>query len=85
MSSFDLEARIQELREAVDGDVLSRARVVDSLLDMRLDANGRGDIVGMVDAALAEVPGKTMVAAEWWRTQLDVFELVAINPVEPVG
>ncbi len=85
MSSFDLEARIQELREAVDGDVLSRARVVDTLLDLRLDANGRSDIVGMVDAALADVPGKTMVAAAWWRAQLDVFELVAINPVEPVG
>lgn len=85
MSSFDLEARIRELREAVDGDVLSRSRIVDALLDLRLDANGRSDIVGMVDAALADVPGKTMVTADWWRAQLDSFELVAINPVEPVG
>ena len=35
--------------------------------------------------ALLAVPGKNMVPVDWWREQLDVFELVAINPVEPVS
>ena len=42
-------------------------------------------MVEMVDQALAAVPGKTMVPADWWREQLDMLELAAINPVEPVG
>lgn len=85
MSNFDLEARIRELRDAVDGDVLSRSRIVDALLDLRLDAASRPDVVELVDRALSDVPGKTMVHADGWREQLDIFELTAINPVEPVG
>jgi hypothetical protein len=85
MSEFDLESIIRDLREAIDGDVCSRSRVVDALLDLRLDAAARTDVVELVDQALSDVPGKNMVAAGWWRDQLDMFELVAINPVEPVG
>lgn len=85
MSEFDLETTIRHLREAIDGDVCSRSRVVDALLDLRLDAAGRPDVVGLVDQSLAGVPGKNMVPADWWRDQLDMFELVAINPAEPVG
>ncbi len=85
MSEFDLEATIRDLREAVDGDVLSRNRVVDALLDLRLDAVARADVVEMVDQALAAVPGKNMVPADWWREQLDMFALAAINLVEPVS
>lgn len=85
MSEFDLESTIQSLRDGIDGEVCSKSRVVDSLLDLRLDAVGRTDVVEMVDQALADVPGKNMVPADWWREQLDMLELVAINPVEPVG
>lgn len=85
MSEFDLESTISNLREAIDGDVCSRSRVIDALLDLRLDASGRPDVVEMVDQSLAGVPGKNMVPADWWRDQLDMFELVAINPAEPVG
>ncbi|GJM39082.1 MAG: hypothetical protein DHS20C19_24490 [Acidimicrobiales bacterium] len=85
MSEFDLESTIQSLREGIEGEVCSKSRVVDSLLDLRLDASARADVVEMVDQALADVPGKNMVPADWWRAQLDMLELVAINPVEPVG
>ena len=85
MSEFDLESTIRDLREAVDGEVCSRSRVIDALLDLRLDAASRSDVVEIVDQALAAVPGKTMVPADWWREQLDMLELAAINPVEPVG
>lgn len=85
MSEFDLETTIRSLRGAVDGDVCSRSRVIDALLDLRLDAVGRPDVVELVDQALTAVPGKNMVPADWWRDQLDMFELMAINPAEPVG
>ncbi len=80
----DLEAIIHLMREAIDGDVLSRARIMDSLLDLRLEAAQRTDVVELVDSALADLPGKNMVPASWWTEQLDMFELTAINPVEPV-
>ena len=85
MNEFDLETSIRDLREAIDGDVCSRSRVIDALLDLRLDASSRNDVVELVDQSLVAVPGKNTVPADWWREQLDMFELVAINPVEPVG
>lgn len=85
MSEFDLDIIISQLRQAIDGEVCSRSRVVDALLDLRLDAAGRADVIGMVDQALAGVPGKNMVPAAWWRDQLDMLEFAAINPAEPVA
>ncbi|MEZ5247297.1 MAG: hypothetical protein R2707_19580 [Acidimicrobiales bacterium] len=85
MSEFDLERTIQLLRDAIDGDICSRSRVIDALLDLRLDAARRPDVVDLVDRSLAAVPGKHMVPAEWWRDQLDMLEMAAINPAEPVG
>jgi hypothetical protein len=80
----DMETTIKRIRDGLDGDVCSRSRVVDGLLDVRLEAGERHDIVSMVDAALAELPGRNMVPVDWWREQLDMFELAAIGPVEPV-
>jgi len=85
MSEFDLENIIRELRDSIEGDVCSRSRVIDALLDLRLDAADRRDVVDLVDQSLAVVPGKNMVPAQWWRDQLDLFEMAAINPAEPVG
>ena len=81
----DLESTIQMLRDIVDGTVCSRARVMDGLLDLRLEADGRPDMLELLDTALAELPGATTVPTDWWREQLDMLELVAINPVEPVA
>lgn len=85
MGMSDLENTIRALRQGVDGDVCSRSRVMDALLDLRLDAHGRTDVTDLVDDALANLPGKTMVPADWWRERLDMLELAAVNPVEPVG
>lgn len=81
----ELEAAIREMRDNVDGDVCSRSRVVDALLDLRIEAAHRADVIDLVDAALGGLPGKTMVPSAWWIEQLDMFELTAINPIEPVG
>lgn len=80
----ELEAVIREMRDTVDGDVCSRSRVMDALLDLRIEAAHRSDVVDLVDAALGGLPGKTMVPSAWWIEQLDMFELTAINPIEPV-
>lgn len=80
-----LEASIQTFRDEIDGEVCSRSRVMDALLDLRLEAGGRHDIVDIADEALCDLPGQTMVPSDWWRERLDWFEMAAINPVEPVG
>jgi hypothetical protein len=85
MTEFDLETTIRELNEAIDGVVCSRSRVIDALLDLRLDAATRIDVVELVDSILADVPGKNTVSTDWWREQLEMFELIAISPVEPVA
>lgn len=85
MGMSDLETTIRTMRQDVDGDVCSRSRVMDALLDLRLEAGSRTDVTDLVDDALANLPGKTMVPADWWRERLDMFELAAVNPVEPVG
>lgn len=85
VSESELAEAIRSIREAVDGDVCSRSRVMDSLLDLRLVAAGRHDVVDLVDAALRDLPGRTMVPADWWRDRLDLLELSSLNPAEPVS
>ena len=85
MGMSDLETYIQAMRKDVEGDVCSRSRVMDALLDLRIEAGGRADVTTLVDAALADLPGKTMVPADWYRERLDILELAAVNPVEPVS
>ncbi|MFQ5555947.1 MAG: hypothetical protein ACE5GB_00295 [Acidimicrobiales bacterium] len=78
----DLETTIQTLRGDVTGDVCSRSRVVDALLDLRLEAAGRRDVIARIDQALADLPGRSMVPTGWWRACLDELELAALNPVQ---
>ncbi|HAB58042.1 MAG: hypothetical protein CL433_03000 [Acidimicrobiaceae bacterium] len=85
MGISELETYIEAMRKEVTGDVLSRSRTMDALLDLRIEAAGRGDLTSLVDTALADLPGKTMVPGDWYRERLDLFELAAVNPVEPVG
>jgi hypothetical protein len=81
----DLETTIQQLRVSADGAVCTRSRVVDGLLDLRLEAGGRSDVVELIDVALAGIPGQNTVPAEWWREQLDMFEIAALDQAEPVS
>lgn len=83
MDNADLERIIAHHRQAIDGEVCSRSRVVDALLDLRLDAGARSDLISIIDQALTQLPGKTLVPSPWWHEQLDALELAAINPVEP--
>jgi hypothetical protein len=80
MGMSDLETYIRSHSPRTStGDVLSRSRVMDALLDLRLEAAGRDDVTSLVDAALADLPGKTMVPGDWYRERLDLFELAAVK------
>lgn len=81
----EIEILIQAEISAINGEVLSRSRVLDSLLDLRLAADTRVDMVLLVDEALRDLPGKTMVPASWWRERLSLLDLTHSNPSEPAG
>ena len=83
--SSDLDALldlVNGLGAAVDGEVMSRSRVVDALLDLRLLATERDDLVERIDEALRSVPGVTATPADWWSSRLDQLrsELAARRP-----
>ncbi|MDH3753727.1 MAG: hypothetical protein OEU32_07625 [Acidimicrobiia bacterium] len=83
MSEILLQHQIDLLLDAVDGELSSRSRVLDGLLDLRLQADARDDIVTRIDRALTEIPGVTTVANAWWLETLEDLRaiLVAIPAV----
>lgn len=84
LSDTALSETIKTLAGAVEGEALSRSRVMDSLLDLRLDAAADAPfVVEAIDRALAELPGKTLVPVEWWSERLDEFLLEVDRNPEP--
>lgn len=61
---------IDRMLDQVDGELISRSRVVDGLLDMRLAAPQLTAFVRAVDEALENIPGKSTVTSDWWMTTL---------------
>ena len=64
---------IRDLQDGLSGDTVSKSRVVDDLLDLRLDASEHPGVVGLIDSVLADVPGKTLVLTSWVSEQLDAL------------
>ena len=75
--SNEFEQLIAQAQTAVVGEIVDRSRVVDVLLDLRNAAEAVPALVEAVDAALKDVPGKTMVRATWWRDTLDELNLAS--------
>ena len=65
-----IDERIATLRAAIHGQLSDRNRVIDHLLDLRLDYDAPG-IVAVIDDLLSDVPGLTVVENEWWTAALD--------------
>lgn len=63
-------ATIDELLGTVDGVVVDKSRVVDSLLDLRLACGDDPEMVAAIDQVLGAVPGKTMVETSWYTDVL---------------
>lgn len=66
---------ISDLLEAVDGELSSRSRVIDGLLDLR---NATTDPVFHVriDELLGGIPGLTTVPNGWWLDRLEELRLL---------
>lgn len=71
MTESLLQHSIDLLLDGVDGEVSTRSRVIDGLLDLRLGAADRPDVIGVIDAALVEMPGITTVPNPWWLDTLE--------------
>ena len=72
----ELIQRVAEMRAAINGQLSDKGRIVDHLLDIRLDSEATG-IVAVIDELLTEMPGLTVVENSWWRTALDRLQLAA--------
>lgn len=78
-----IETQIKTLQDQIDGLLVDRGRIIDNLLDLRLDAGDRNDFIRKVDEFLTDVPGLTVVESQWWNETLD--ELLALATKVPAG
>lgn len=62
---------IDHLLDAIDGELSSKSRVVDGLLDLRGASDARADVVSRVDELLVSMPGVNTVANSWWMATLE--------------
>ena len=75
-----ISEHIAGLKAAIDGQLSDKNRIIDHLLDMRLEFGTPG-IVAVIDELLADMPGLTVVENEWWGGALDRLSKAA----EPTG
>jgi hypothetical protein len=65
-----IDERIATFRAAINGQLSDRNRIIDHLLDLRLEHDAPG-LVAVIDELLADVPGLTVVENTWWTAALD--------------
>lgn len=76
-----VESLIEQFRSNIDGQLSDKSRVIDHLLDLRLEVADRPGVVAEIDRLLADVPGLTTVENSWWSAALDDLELaLAVVP-----
>ena len=76
---IEITELVDRLLDAIDGELTSRSRVVDGLLDLRLAAADLPDVVAQVDDCLASLPGHTTVVNRWWMETLADLRTAASN------
>ncbi len=67
---------INEILSSVDGELTSRSRVIDGLLDLRNAGDLGGELQIRVDELLRGVPGVTTVPNGWWLDRLEELRLL---------
>ena len=77
MTDSIVQTEIDKLLESLDGEVTSHSRVVDGLLDLRSASGDDVKLVAVIDESLKNIPGRTTVTTEWWKTQLTTFRLMS--------
>lgn len=81
MTDSLVQAEIDRLIEDLDGELTSHTRVVDALLDLRSVSGGDVKLIAVIDESLKNIPGRTTVETEWWKTQLATFRLMVDDQV----
>jgi len=76
VTAFGFREIVEVASAAITGELVDRARVIDTLLDLR-NAAFEGELVAVVDGLLRGVPGQTTVLSSWWRAALDELSLAA--------
>lgn len=71
MSESLLQHLIDLLVDKVDGEVSTRSRVIDGLLDLRLGAADQPHLVALIDSAFTQMPGIASVPNSWWLETLE--------------
>lgn len=77
MESTDTCELLCQLLEAVDGELSSRSRVVDGLLDLRNAAAAGSGFQIRVDELLGGIPGLNTVPNGWWLDRLEELRSLA--------
>ncbi len=77
MSKLIAELQTADVTAATSGQLIDRGRVIDHLLDLRLEAGSEIALTTLLDEILADVPGKSVVELVWWRDTLDRVALAA--------
>jgi hypothetical protein len=67
---------VSELLSSVEGELTSRSRVVDGLLDLRNAGVLGGSLQTRVDELLGGVPGVTTVPNGWWLDRLEELRIL---------
>lgn len=75
MTDSLVQAEIDRLIQDLDGELTSHSRVIDALLDLRAAA-GDVRLVAVIDESLRNIPGRTAVSNEWFKTQLTTYRLM---------
>ena len=81
MTDSILQSEIDRMIESLDGELTSHSRVIDGLLDLRSASGDDVKLVAVIDESLKNIPGRTAVATEWWKTQLTTFRLMTDDAV----
>lgn len=87
MTSSPVHRCLTAARDAITGDFSSTVRIVDTLLDLRLLSTEEPGTAALIDAYLADIPGRSVVANDWWRAVLDDVEQRSqpLPQQEPIG
>ncbi len=76
-----VESLVAGMRASVQGELTSRNKVVDDLLDLRLASRDNAATLAVVDRLLGELPGRTTVTNAWWLEALLEIERTPRAPM----
>lgn len=81
MTDSILQTELDRILESLDGELTSHSRVVDGLLDLRSASGEDVRLIAVIDESLKNIPGRSSVTTEWWKTQLTTFRFMTDETV----